>query len=677
VASLPISTQATATEVSSATRLIGRAATTARAVWIVVALLAVITFLVGIPSSYQKALTILPETRASLEAGGLSLAFPAIFLVTVDTLTMLGFTTVAVLLFWRRSDDWMALFVGMMLLLTGLIYTDPAYNQIMPLWVVAFLIALGETCQVMFCYLFPNGRPVPRVARWLVLPLAIWRPFMWGVLYLPNLFANVPIGAETYGRVPQDDLDIGLMIVLLVLGIASQVYRYRKLSTPVQRQQVKWLLVGMVVTISVVGIYIFVVNVLGVLGASGESGFFAFAAARLMRQIALLALPLALGISVLRYRLWDIDLIINRGLVYGALTLLYIVTVIVFQQIAAALTGGQQSSLAVAASTALIAALFQPIRRVLQRAVDRRFYPLRLDLAELSKPTLAVIRNPGAYAGKQVGTYEVTELIGRGGMGEIYKGRHPGLERTVAIKILPESRANNAEFRARFEREARLVASLRHPNIVNVFDFGTMEDMYYMVMEFIEGQELREFIRERGRLPLPDAYPFVRDVAAALDYAHEQGLVHRDVKPANVMLQKVTAKPDTGPYNAILMDFGIAKIMGGDSGLTKTGTMGTLDYIAPEQILASREVDHRADIYALGVVTFEMLTGELPFKGDNAGQILMGHLQMQPPNPRDLVPELSPAVTAAILRALAKKPEARFQKAGQFATELASSVSLA
>jgi eukaryotic-like serine/threonine-protein kinase len=220
-----------------------------------------------------------------------------------------------------------------------------------------------------------------------------------------------------------------------------------------------------------------------------------------------------------------------------------------------------------------------------------------------------------------------------------------------------------------------MVAGMRHPNIVNVFDFGSMEDMYYMVMEFIKGHELSGYMQERGRLPLAEAYPLVRDIAAALDYAHEQGLVHRDVKPSNVMLQKATTIPDGAPYHAILMDFGIAKILGGDSGLTKTGTMGTLDYMAPEQIMASSEVDHRADVYALGVLTFEMLTGELPFKGESAGQVLMGHLQNSPPNPRDLVPNLSPIVSAALLRALAKKPEDRFEKAGQFADELAAGVS--
>ncbi len=278
----------------------------------------------------------------------------------------------------------------------------------------------------------------------------------------------------------------------------------------------------------------------------------------------------------------------------------------------------------------------------------------------------------GVRVGTRLGAYEVLDLLGRGGMAEVYRGRHPRLDRTVAIKILSTALATQSDFRQRFEREAQAIAVLRHSNIVQVFDFGDVEGTYYMVMEYIDGVDLARFLDETGRLDLPQVIPIVRDLASALDYAHLENVVHRDVKPSNVMLQPVTPRsPDDPGQRAILTDFGIAKIRTGGSGVTKTGMMmGTLDYMAPEQVRGAGKVDGRADVYSLGVILYQMLTGELPFQGDNPGAIMLGHLQQPPPDPRILAPTLPDHVAEAILHGLAKDPGERFSTAGELVAAL-------
>jgi serine/threonine-protein kinase len=240
------------------------------------------------------------------------------------------------------------------------------------------------------------------------------------------------------------------------------------------------------------------------------------------------------------------------------------------------------------------------------------------------------------------------------------------------MKILPARLAEEGDFRERFEREARAVAQLKHPNIVQVYDFGDAEGMYYMAMEYIPGRDLAYRMNQLKKLPLAQVWWVASDLAAALDYAHERGIVHRDVKPSNVLLEPIArtdrppAKPGSRLQRAILTDFGIAKIVEGGERSTRGGMFGTVEYMSPEQIRAEAEIDGRADLYAMGVMLFEMLTGRLPFASENPSAMVIAHLDTAPPDPREFAPELPEKVALAILRAMAKPREARFSTAKEF-----------
>ena len=209
------------------------------------------------------------------------------------------------------------------------------------------------------------------------------------------------------------------------------------------------------------------------------------------------------------------------------------------------------------------------------------------------------------------GRYQIEALIGQGGMAAVYKAYDPNLRRSVAIKVIHTHLSNNPEFVRRFEEEAAAVAHLRHPNIVQVFDFNHDQDRYYMVMEFIPGETLQTRLKrlnESGRrLPVESAARFASDICDAADYAHQRGMIHRDIKPANVMLD-VNGK-------AILMDFGIARMVGGTQHTATGAVLGTALYMAPEQI-QGLHADARADIYSLGILLFETLSGHPPFEAD-------------------------------------------------------------
>ena len=262
--------------------------------------------------------------------------------------------------------------------------------------------------------------------------------------------------------------------------------------------------------------------------------------------------------------------------------------------------------------------------------------------------------------GYTLGPYQVLEKIGRGGMAEVYKGFHPSLNRYVAIKLLGQSLGADPNFAKRFRREAQAIAALDHPNIVQIYDFGAQpDDSHYLVMEYLEGKDLRAVMAERASAGQPfrqdEILHLLSQVAEAMDYAHQHGVVHRDIKPGNVLV--------TDDGRAILTDFGLAMLRDRASQATLGDSFGTPEYIAPEQAIDSRAASPQSDIYGLGVILYEMVTGRLPFEDDSPLSLALKHINEEPIPLRHYAPDLPDAVEAVALRALAKEPAARFPTA--------------
>ncbi len=377
-------------------------------------------------------------------------------------------------------------------------------------------------------------------------------------------------------------------------------------------------------------------------------------------------LPLSTGMALLRDNPRDAKIVVDRSLLFSMLAALLggvlVGGFLDLREVFQFVIGSSQTGTVIGLSAAGVA-LFGPARREVQRSSDWTLHGVELDhektLTEYSSRKRAIRRAPDTDT---YGRYVKTGILGQGGMGEVYRGYDPQTQRPVAIKVMTASQSFHERAHQRFLREAQALEQLEHPHIVRLLQFGEKGGIPFMVMEYIDGENLHAYFDERGHLPLSELLPLIQDLASALDYAHGKGIIHRDIKPSNVVLE-----PASGRMRPVLMDFGVAKLMDAAVELTGNGMVGTLDYISPEQIQGGKGIDGRADVYSLGAMTYQLLTGELPFKHANPGVLLMAHMTQPPPDPRDQMPDVPDQVAFAIMKAMEKRPEDRFATAGDFA----------
>jgi hypothetical protein len=632
----------------------GRQLFLVRLAWTAIAVAVLAVVITGLPTRYEKVRAADPYLRSPDFKSLIEVGVSPDAAATADLVTNLVFLVVLIgsgtLLFWRASESREASFLSLTLVLFGAAWSGlfavhrspgPPFEQSFAGLVSTFLNILTTLALFNAMFWLPEGRFVARWTAWLM-----------------ALVTFIIVGIYLLVDFPRAHDLVNLVAVPMnVLGLWKQVTQYRRVIDASTRQRIKWVMIGMVVAI--LGFLSGHALTLAVGSQPGLTLRLVLLLAQLLERAGDIAMLGCFAIAIVRYRLWQVDLVINRSLVYGTVSLLLIGVFLGGGLVLQRVLGPDEASIAFAVSTIGAAVLFNPARKRAQHLIDRRLYGFRFDLDELQRAQQTPHGSPSGAVGETIGKYRILRVLGTGGMGKVYQGECGG--QLVAIKVLPEEMAQK-DFAKWFEREVHTLSKITHPNIVRLLETGESHGQPYMVLDFIEGRELSAVMADRGRMPLEDVRPLLHDVADALDYAHERGLVHRDVKRSNIMIRR---RADRTRFEAVLMDFGIAKSTDALTVRTGTGAIGTIAYMAPEQIVAATTVDCRADVYSLGVTAFEMLAGEVPFKGSPA-QVLFAHLQQSPVDLQQLVPNLPDRVSRSVMKCLEKKSEDRFQSVAEF-----------
>lgn len=655
--------------VTVTTRLSGRlVALIFRGVWLLIWSLSIIALMAAVPAFRDRLLADAVRLQTLLGQVNVSVESYVNFRLVVELLIVLPGLIFGLFLFLRKPDNLMVVLIssGIATFATVSGAAVPAMNALPWGWLTYTLIVYSLMIALLVILVLPDGRFYPKWTFWII-----------PVFLTAELVINYPPLGLTQANNVWSAWRLLRNLIFLAM-IAVPAYRYRVYFTQQQRQQTKMLVAGIAV-ITICSLLVSVIRLVLIPTATAPAVWFLlFFVVEPFIRIAQYPIAFVLVLfALMRYRLWEVDLIISRGLIVVTLTAVlgaaFFGGIYVLQTVFLVTTGTTQVNVAFLVSALAIGALFQPARKRIQQLVDRQLYGIKVDFRKPVKPVPSLAVFDFGASTKQYGAYHVTDIIGRGGMGEVYKGQQDSLSREVAIKVLSAAKASDEGFRARFEREAKIVAALRHPNIVQLFDYGQADAEVYMVMEYINGIGLDAYLRQQGPLPVNAVQALLTDICSALDYAHQNGVVHRDIKPSNVMLQPFTTQVARRfGYRAVLMDFGVARVAS-ERELTNSGVvLGTFDYMSPEQITGSRNVTYQADIYSLGVMLYQMMTGKMPFAGDNPGMIVFSHLQRPPPDPRLLQPTIPMNCVYAIHRAMAKNPAERFISALELAQTIAS-----
>jgi tRNA A-37 threonylcarbamoyl transferase component Bud32 len=642
-------------------------------VFVILSLATMIFFAMGIPVYYQELIDdINPETLATLRSLGLSATFLAIYQMVLAILLAVGSAIAGIIIFRFKSDEWAAMVVAFTLIGMGANAFEPlgmASQVIGSKTPVQFVMAMILASHPLTCYILPDGK-FPQT--WMKAMAWFW--FLW--LMVSVFWKSFPVNLFNWSGNGFEIYLYSLLAVLLT-GIYALIYRYTHTDNAIKREQLKWVVFSIAFAIVVaLGANIFI-EFFEKTDPSKASLLIANMLAQTISVIALLSVPIAMVFSILRYRLYDIELVINRSLIYGlliiALTAVFAGILLGLQSLFRAITGSHTPPpVGIVVATLAVFSLFNPTLKVTRSFVNKKIFGIEFNFTDAKRLNAKIEKaaHLPSHVVTSIGGYTDLESISRGGMGEIYKARHPTLNHILAVKVLSLYFKDDPDFNKRFAREAEMMAKLRHPNIITIHDYGEQNGLPYIVMDYLSGETLSQILKEREQLSLKQSLPLLQDIASALDYAHAQGVIHRDIKPSNVIVEPMTPSTTGRSQRAILMDFGIARFVDENSTLTASGdVLGTADYISPEQIHGIADLDSRADQYSFAVMTYQILTGHKPFERNNTWAMIRSHLEEPPPDPRIYV-SMPDRVAKALLKALSKKPEERFSSVGELVAEL-------
>ena len=634
-------------------------------IWLSIVVLSVVFFILGWPFRLDE-LTHPPAGIAlGLENAGLTPSVWAIGMLGSETILMLGCTLVGIFLYSQLRKDFVIFLTSLALVTfsTGILNVLEAFMVTYPQFegVIRFQKALAWVLLVLIFYLFPDGRFELRWTRWAFVG---WLVFTLSWL----IFPNSPHDPTHLGALSSEWVYIAY---LGWLGSGAFVLFWRSIhsSTPEGRQKTKWVTTGLVGAVFIAFIQEFptLVNNNFVDHTLPEGIWYALIST-LIFCAGVMLVPVGIVFSIQKDRLWQIDFLINRALVYGLMALMVGLGMYgifsLFTNLLELITGIQYQWFPLVISGLLVFYLFKPVLRWVQALVDKNVFGIHIPYRGTDGFVQTQFTDI-SWTGKTVGRYRIVELIRSGKTGRVYKGVETHTGKPVAVKFLHQYLVSQTAHRKAFVAEAKTLSNLNHPNIGRMLDYGEdSEHACYIVMEYLSDRTLADKLREEGPLLMDEAKYVLEQVGAALDYAHQQEIIHLDVKPSNILLQPKSGAPFG--YKPILTDFGISRSLFDDTSHVQGEVSGTFDYISPEQIHSPRQLDRKADIYSLGVVAYQMVTGELPFKNQQAAAKLIAHLFEPPPNPLEINPAISLKSAVAIQQAMRKSPIERYQNAHAF-----------